>query len=84
MPEWVSYTENNEEARVLPESNYEVSLVSNAWEGISSQTYMVSPCYSHIPDKKQPLKMFSVKDNLCVVSELMQALNIFQKLKFVN
>lgn len=34
------------------------SLVSNAWEDIALQTYMLSPCWSHIPDKNQPLKMF--------------------------
>lgn len=48
MPEWVSYTENNEEVRVLPESNYEVSLASNAWEGISHVTLIFQIKSNHL------------------------------------
>lgn len=40
-----------------PESHFEVSLVSDAQEPISSQSHMASQRYSHIPEKNQPLEM---------------------------
>lgn len=55
MREWVTYTEDSGKTEVLKLWG---SLVSNAGEDIASQTYMLSPCCSHIPDKNQPLQMF--------------------------